>query len=39
MYLSLLDFDHFGKTGNQMEEHFGTGTTWITLFTSRDLSS
>ena len=39
MHLSLLDFDHFGKTGNQMEEHFGTGTTWITLFTSRDLSS
>ena len=23
MHLSLLDCDHFGKTGNQMEEHFG----------------
>ena len=31
--------DRHGKTGNRMEEHFGTGTTWTTLFISRDLSS
>ena len=37
MHLSLLDFDHFGKTGNQMEEHFGTGTTWITFHFQRPI--
>ena len=36
---SRLDLGHFGKTGSRMEGHFGTGTTWITLYTSRDLYS
>ena len=39
MHLSLLDLGHFGKTGSRIEGHFGTGPTWITLYSSRDLSS